>query len=247
MKKLVKLAVILACIILTPAVNAGADELNGLKTRLQQATSSFKDMKCNLNVLSSDQRELVKMGKVFAETYEFKKAKVVFKSPDSLKINGALGLVKVEFITTGNVRHIRIPSMRFKKREDITDEQEKRMSPLDVGVITDAIWQVYNIQLVRTEKSEDNSTVYVLKLQTAKSKKYQLIWVDGKDFKLLRRDRMLENDTIKVRTMYSNHTNINGIWAPAKAEVYNGEGKLAATTETRDIAINTGVEPKEFE
>lgn len=247
LKKLAKLVAILACIIIIPAAYAGEDELNGFKTRLQQATSSFQDLKCNLNVLSSDQRELAKMGKVFAEVYEFKKAKVVFKSPDNLKINGALGMMKVEFITSGNVRHIRIPSMRFKKREDITDEQEKRMSPLDVGVITDAIWQIYNVQHVRTEENEDGSTVYVLKLQTAKSEKYQLIWVDGKDFKLLRRDRMFENDTIKVRTMYSNHTKINGIWVPVKAEVYNSEGKLAATTETKDIVINTGIELKEFE
>lgn len=246
LKKIFILAAIIALITISSML-FGADELDGLKSRIHETAGGLNDVRCNLVVTSSDQRELQKMGKVFAETYEFKKAKVVFKSPDNLKINGALGMMKVEFITAGNVRHIRVPSMRYKKREDITDEQEKRMSPLDIGVMSDVIWDIYNVSMIRTEKYEDGSLAYILKLKTAKSQKYQLIWVDGKDCKLLRRDRMLENGSIKVRTMYSDHTKVNGIWVPNKAEVYNGEGKLAATTETKEITINTGVEMKEFE
>ncbi|MEN6521669.1 MAG: outer membrane lipoprotein-sorting protein [Armatimonadota bacterium] len=246
MKKLFGFAAIIALITISSTLFA-ADELESLKSRVQDAAGSLKDMRCNLVVVNSNKHELKKMGKVFAELYEFKSAKVVFMTPDNLKINGALGMVKVEFITAGNTRHIRIPSMRYKKQEDISKEQEKRMSPLDVGVVSDAIWKIYKISLVRTEKNEDGSPVYVLKLQTAKSSKYQLIWIDGKDCKLLRRDRMLGDDSLKVKTLYFDHIRVNGIWSPSKAEVYNSEGKLAATTETKNIAVNTGVEPKEFE
>ncbi|MEN6372776.1 MAG: outer membrane lipoprotein-sorting protein [Armatimonadota bacterium] len=246
MKKLFGFAVIIALITISSTLFA-ADELESLKTHVHKAAGGLKDLSCNLVVVNSNQRELQKMGKVFAELYEFKSAKVVFKAPDSLKINGVLGMMKVEFITAGNVRHIRIPSMRYKKREDISKEQEKRMSPLDVGVVSDVIWDIYNISLVRTEKNEDGSLAYVLKLKTAKSSKYQLIWIDGKDYKLLRRDRMFGDDSLKVKTLYFNHIKVNGIWTPCKAEVYNSEGKLAATTETKDITVNTGVEQKEFD
>ena len=246
MRKRSIIAAVLACAAAL-AVPLNAEELDDFRARLREATNGFKDIRATVVVLDSSRRELEKMGKVFAETYQFKKAKVCFKSPDKLKINGELGMMKVEFITAGNTRLMRIPSVRFKRREDITRQQEKRMTPLDVGVVSDAIWGVYKVKLARTEKSDSGSTAYVLRLETDKSQKCQLIWVDGTNFKLLRRDRLLENGSIKVKTVYSNHKQVNGIWVPTRADVYNGNGKWAATTETRDIVTNSGVEDKEFE
>jgi outer membrane lipoprotein-sorting protein len=45
----------------------------------------------------------------------------------------------------------------------------------------------------------------------------------------------------------TDHKKIGDIWVPTRAEVYNAEGKLAASTEMKDITVNVGVEDKEFE
>jgi outer membrane lipoprotein-sorting protein len=224
-----------------------ADELEDFRTKINKAMSSFKDMKATVVVTNSNRRELEKMGKVFAETYQFKKASVCFKGPDKLKLNGELGMMKCEFVTNSNSRLVRIPSIRFKKREDITNQQEKRMTPLDVGVITDAVWDIYKVKLVRIEKDETGAIVFVLRLNNQRSPKYQMVWIDGKDFKVLRRDRLTEDDKIKSKVVLTDHKKFGEIWVPTRAEVYNGEGKLAASTEMKDIVVNIGVEDKEFE
>lgn len=246
MKKLVLTVLVLLTAISAACANgtAGIDEL---KAKITHVGAAFKDMKATIVVQDANKRELEKMGKLFAETYQFKKANVCFKSPDKLKLNGALGMVKVEFITSANVRHVRIPTMHYQKKEDISTQQEKQVTSLDVGVVTDAIWDVYKVSLERLEKGETGSTVYVLRLRTEKSKKSQLVWIDGTDFKMLRRDKLLKDDSLKVRTIYLAHKQVGGIWIPTRTEIYNPEGKLAASTETKDIIVNSVIDDKEFE
>ncbi len=221
------------------------DELADLRARIREATSTLKDVRANVVLKKSNRRELEKMGKVFAETYQFKQADISFAMPDKLRINGELGMVKVVFITAGNTRRIRFTG--YKKTEDITDEQQKRMTSIDVGVVTDAIWDLCKVTLVRTEKGDDGRPIYVLKLETPKSKKSQLLWLDGKDLRLLRRDRLLDAGELKVKIVFSGHKQVGGLWIPTVTEVYNGEDKLAAVSGTSDIKINSGVADKEFE
>lgn len=224
-----------------------ADELSDLRARIRQATAGLKDMKATVVVTQSNRRELEKMGKVFAETYEFKKASVWFKSPDKLKMSGALGMMKVEFITAGNTRLIRIPSMRFTKREDISDSPQIHVTSLDIGVVSEGVWGIYKVKLLQTEKNDTGGSVHVLRLQAEKTGRSQVVWVDGATLKLLRRDKLHDTGRLLIRVDYSDHKQIDGVWIPTKAEVYNGEKKIAAVTETRDIKINTGVDDKEFE
>lgn len=244
MKRSIIITVILVCTALFTPLKA--DELDDFRAGLGAAIKDFKDLKATVAVVDSSRRELEKMGKVFAETYQFKKATVWFKGPDSLKLKGEMGMMKAEFVTTDNTRLVRIPTIRFKKSEDISDQPEKHMSSLDVGVMSDSIWDIYQVKLVRTEKDGSGKIVYVLNLQTPTSKKYQMIWVDGKDFKLLRRDRLLDDGSIKVKAVFSEHKEFDGVWVPTRAEIYNGEGKLAATTEMKDIETNISIKDEEF-
>lgn len=218
-----------------------------IRSQVAKCNGNLKDIRATLVVTQADRRELEKMGKVFAETYQFKKASVAFKSPDKLRMNGTLGVMKVEFITAGNTRRIRIPSMRFKKLEDITEEQEKRMSSLDIGVVTTPVWDIYKVNLLRTENNADGSQCSVLRLQTAKTQKFRHIWIESGTGKLLRLDRYFEDGQLKVKTVFSNHEQFEGVWIPTRAEVYNAEGKLAAVSEMVDITVNTGIDDKEFE
>ncbi len=227
------------------AVADTVDALGGLRANIEQ-NSKLKDMRATVSVVQSNRKELEKMGKTFAEGYQFKKATVAFKCPDKFKVNGTLGMVKAEFITTGTKRIVRIPSMKMKKIEDISDEVQKRMTSLDVGVVSPSIWQVYKIALERTESNEQGK-VYVLELTTDGSKKSQLVWVTEVGHKLIRRDRLQDDGSIKVKTVYSGHKDTSGVWVPTKAEVYNGDGKLAAVTDTKDIVVNAGIDDKEFE
>jgi outer membrane lipoprotein-sorting protein len=241
------LIALLLLAVLSTVQAGGANGYEELMAQVTRLGAAFKDLKATVVVKDANRRELEKMGKLFAETYQFKKASVCFKSPDKLKLNGALGMMKVEFITSADERHVRIPSMHFRKKENISDQQEKRVTSLDVGVVTDTIWKIYNVSLERVEKDESGFSVYVLRLRTDTSKKSQLIWVDGNDLRLLRRDKLFNDDSLKVRTVYSEHKQVGGVWIPARADVYNGDGKLAASTETRDMIANTTIEDKEFE
>ncbi len=243
--RLIRPVVLLVVFILTGT--ALADELDSFREKLKKTTDSFNDMRATLVVTSSNKRELEKMGKSFAETYQIKKASITFQSPDAFRVEGDLGMMKVQFITTGNTRTIRIPTVRFKKVEDISNEMDKKMTALEVGVVSDSLWEFFKVSLFEKEPGESNSTVYVLKLQNGKSNKSQLIWVDGTDFRLLQHDRVKDDGTIKMKSVYSEHVNIEGIWIPTHTEVYNSEGKLAATTTLRNIVVNDGLKPNVFD
>jgi outer membrane lipoprotein-sorting protein len=222
------------------------DEWAQLRTRIQQSGNQLKDMKATVEVVQSNRRELEKMGKSYAETYQIKTANVCFKAPDSFRIDGQLQLMKVTYITTGNTRMIKVPSIHLKKQEDISKEPLRQMSSLDLGIISGRTWDIYKVKLVRTENS-DSGEVYVLQLLADGSKKSQQLWVSAADLRLLRRDRLMEDGSIGTKMIYSEYKQFGNLWIPTKAEVYNGDNKLAAVTQTKDIKVNGGVDDKEFE
>lgn len=231
-----------------PVATAMSADVAALRARIKEYGGKFRDLKATVVVTKSDRRELEKMGDGYAESYQFKKANICYLAPDKLRVNGTLGVMKVEFVTSGNSREVRVPSMHFRKQEDISNQPVKQISQLDVGVLTESIWDHYSVSIVNTE-TRGSSTVYVLKLQslTKGGKKGQLLWVDSASLKLLQRDTLRDEGQMNVRAVFLDHKLVEGVWIPVKTEIYNHLKGLAATTETTSISVNTGVDRKEFE
>jgi outer membrane lipoprotein-sorting protein len=226
------------------AEEAGAVSLAEVRSRIQQATAGFRDLRMDVEIAFADQKELAVIGKDYGRAYEFKRSQLVFKDPDKLKMTARAGLVNVTYIVTGDMK--RVKAGLIKKTDDIGDEPHKKQNALDAGIVTGSLWQFFNVEGVRTE-SLNGVPCYVLTLSLANSpQKKQYIWVDAKDLKLLRREKREADGSLRVRYVYSGHRRVNGIWVPGEQRVFNGHGRLGGTSVYSNIRINSGVSDSEF-
>jgi outer membrane lipoprotein-sorting protein len=226
------------------AEEAGAVSLAEVRSRIQQATAGFRDLRMDVEIAFADQKELAVIGKDYGRAYEFKRSQLVFKDPDKFKMTARAGLVNVTYIVTGEMK--RVKAGLIKKTDDIGDEPHKKQNALDVGIVTGSLWQFFNVEGVRTE-SLNGVPCYVLTLSLANSpQKKQYIWVDAKDLKLLRREKREADGSLRVRYVYSGHRRVNGIWVPGEQRVFNGHGRLGGTSVYSNIRINSGVSDSEF-
>lgn len=186
----------------------------------------------------ANQKELNKIGKSYARSHEFKKAKITFKDPDKLKMEGTVGMVKIQYIICGETRIVRIPSLRYSKRENLSDEPGKAQTSLDVGAITDGLYDTHNVKHIGTEED-----VLIFQLNRKGDDRWnQKIWVENKTFKLLKREKYRKNGLLKARYCYKDHHNVDSvIWIPFRTETYTPAGKLAGASELKNVKVNEGV------
>ena len=232
---------VLAAVWLAPAV------LADLKEDISEATRGFRDLTGTVVNVYANTRELQKIDKNFGQSYEFEKAKVTFKHPDKFRMEGYLGLVRIVYITSGYNRIVRIPAINRTKRENLRDESGKAQTCLDIGIVTDGLWLYYTVKPEDTEQTDSGPVIVLHLTRSGDPRLTERIWLDGKTFKLLKREKYEEGGDLKARFIYKNHRNVGDVlWAPSRVESYSPAGVLVAATEFRDIKVNNNVADSEF-
>lgn len=217
-----------------------------LREQVCQATSKFKDLTATIEPGKVNRDVLLKMGKSFARSYDFKKATVTFKDPDMLKMDGVVGMIRVQYIVHGEDRIVRIPSIHYSKREDLSDTPGKAQTCLDVGIVTDGLWSCYSVRQVGTEDTPDGEVLVLELARIGDGRRNEKIWVEAKSFKLLKDERYRNEGDLKARYIFREHRLIDGIWVPTQIELHDKNGTLAAISEVRNIKVNTGVRDSVF-
>lgn len=236
------------CVIFLVISGLSANTLgDDIKVKVAQATQGYRDLKLTCIVKHANISELRKISADFSQRYEFKKTTLMYKSPDKLKIEGKLGMVKMKIVINGDQKALVIPSVRYSKKENIKNDPHKRQSDLDAGVFSDSFWNDYIVSKVENEKDSDCS-MYKITFYRENAKEKKLIcWVDVDSLKLYKLESFYTNGEKKVRYSFSRHIKAgNRIWVPMKMDIYNGEGKHAASVEYDDVEINTGITDSEF-
>ena len=235
-------AMALFAVQLSLALSPGAWAVN-IKDELQAATAKFRDLTATFVSTYTNKNELSKMGKSYARSYEFKEAKLFFKDPDKFKMEGKLGMIRMEYIIAGDIRVFRVPSLHISKKEDLSKKGGKKQTCIDVGMITDGIWKTFDVRLI----GEDSGT-YVIDIAPPEDPDFrQRIWVDCKDLYMCKREQYDRKGRLRARYLFKNHKRVDGvIWVAGKTEMYNRSGGLAGISELRDIKVNDGVADSEF-
>ena len=217
-----------------------------IREQVRQATSRFRDIKAEAIVTYANQRELKRMGGSYARSFEFKKAQIFFRDPDMFRMEGKLGLVSIVYITAGDLRIVRIPSIHYSKKDDVGDEPGKLHSCIDVGVVTDGLWETHNVRLVGKEDTP-SGVVYVLELaRIGDPRRNQKLWLDEK-LRLLKREKYHNEGTLKARYIYKDHKQMDdAVWVPSRTETYSDNGTLAGISELRKVKLNDGIPDSKF-
>lgn len=217
-----------------------------LRDDVRQSTRGFHDVTLTCKVVKANLSELKKIGKDFAKSYDFKTCKVHFKAPDKMKMEGKLGLVTGSMVINGDRKAFLIPSLHFKHKENIAGKPHMRQTEFDLGIFTDSLWSDYIVTDIE-HMSGVEGPVYKITFVRSNAKKRPIsCWVDARSFKMMKLENYKRNGSLKSRFIYSDHKLVDGIWVPTRVDVYNGNGKLAGSTEYENIAINAGIPDSEF-
>ncbi|MHB0999467.1 MAG: DUF4292 domain-containing protein [Armatimonadota bacterium] len=241
-----KISTAILVFLLTVFLVSVASANTELKNKVAKATQGFNDISLTCKVTRANTAELKKISSDFSKRYEFKSSKVYFKSPDKMKMEGKLGMVKMAIIIDGDRKALLIPSLRYSKKENIKNEPHKRQSDFDIGIFTDSLWRDYLVTDVDTVKGSDGTAYKIVFVRDNAKDKKQICWVDADTFKLTKLERYESDGSMKVRFTYSDHKRIGSVWVPENIDIYNADGKLAASTEYENITVNAGIPDSTF-
>jgi len=223
------------------AVDAG--RLDELRSKL----STFNDISMSVEVVYKDKKVLDTMDERLRRAYEFSKAKIWFKMPYSTVIEGTIGVLKAKLITTDKLFILRVPSLRFSKKEDISNDPTKRQTALDLGILTPQAFTDDRADLLPDDPKHPGLLVIDL-IPPKKGSSIRRIWVDPKEVRLVQMEKRRPNGRVLGTFVYMNHEKFaDKLWVPKRVEVRSPEGKLAAALEAKDIKVDSGLSDDLFE
>ncbi|MGQ9454512.1 MAG: hypothetical protein ACUVRS_07260 [Armatimonadota bacterium] len=230
---------------LTSSANITKEE--ELKSRIELATAGFKDICFVGTVTQKNKKAMSKIESNYARLYDFQSARVYYKEPNKLRIEGKLGMVKFEYICNGNTKIVRAPAIRLSNRKDYPGDPAKLQDAFDIGLMTPSLWSHRNIEIIDDPEASANGEIK-LRLRWPKGEMIHFAWLDGKDLWLKRFEKRTGDGKLLYRVNYSNPRKAGDIiWMPTVIEVFTSDGEKAGTTEYSDIKVNTNLSDTLFE
>ncbi|MBI2843797.1 MAG: outer membrane lipoprotein-sorting protein [Armatimonadetes bacterium] len=237
--------IISLAVLLTASV-AGAGQTDHI-TKLKNSLPTFKDICFAAEVVEKDKRVLNKMDKRLSLSYEFSKARVWFRVPYSTRIDGTLGMVKAQLTTTDKLSILRIPSVRYSKKEDISQDPAKKQTALDLGVLTPQFFKDYEVKLLPEDETRPGLLVLELR-QSDPGSSIRTLWVDPERLRVVRMEKRRPDGRLVAAYMYLKYEKFNGkLWVPSRVELHGEDDKLAAALELKDIKVDTDIPDSMFE
>lgn len=235
----------IALLLVVISVANAAETADSIRKRLASASSSIKDIQAVMRVKQSSKSEAKEIGKGVIEFLDqgFKEAKIYYKTPDKFRAEGKAKGIDVVYVLNGNKKQIVAPALMLKKTSDISGDNAKKQSSLDVGFACDDLWAINRVKLLSVDKG-------VAKLQLVPKgtddKRKELVWLECKSLKVTKRERYGGNGNLKSRQVYCNHKMIGKMPVASQVKVYSPDGGQAGTIEYKELKSNVGLKDSLF-
>lgn len=235
------------CLIIAAITLCSAMTESELKAQVVEATKDFKDVSMLGTVVYKNKAALTKVDTAYAQLYEFKTANVKLKMPDKLRIDGKLGMVKIEYIINQGIKIVRSPTLKINKKKDYSSDPAKLQNALDIGLLTPSLWNGRVVEVIEDSEANTNGEIK-LRLKWMKGDMVYIAWIDAKDLWLKRFEKQDNAGIMQVRMVYSNPQKIGGvIWMPMHVEMFAADGEKAGATEFSDVKVNADLADSLFE
>ena len=234
----------LACAALTISA-LHAETADGLRKRLADASSSIRDLKGTMVVTPTSRSDAGEISKGVLEFLDqgFREASVWYKQPDKFRAEGKAKGIDVTYVLNGNRKQVTAPALMLKKTDNLSRDLAKKQSTLDLGFASDSLWRDNNVKLVSESKG-------VAQLQLVpkgtRDKRKELVWMDTKTLKVLKRERYKGDGKLRTRHVYMKHKTMGKIPVATLVKVYSPDGGYAGSVSYKDFRINTGLSDSLF-
>lgn len=235
-----KLVALLASgfVFLAFSVELAAQTSSSLHQRARAANSGIRDISARMVVLDADKKNVRNINPSLIEALNIKEMDVFYRSPDKFRAEAMAKGLQLTWILNGDRQLISVPGMMIRKMEDIGRNPGRKRNSLDLGFVSDQLWQDFNVTVISQSKDAHRLR---LTPKVAEGKRHELIWVEPETMKLLRRDRHSRSGTMSVRYTYGNHRKFRNLAVAQQAKVYDPNGEFAGTIEYRNLKINSGL------
>jgi outer membrane lipoprotein-sorting protein len=164
-----------------------------------------------------------------------------------MRVEGKLGMVRFEYIISGCIKISRAPAVRFKRKDDYTNDPARLQGPFDVGIVTDSLWRDRKVKVIDDAVAKANGEIK-LELRWPKGDMVYYASLDAQNLWLKRVEKYDGQGNLKMKTVYSNARNVSGaLWIPTTVEVFSPQGAKVGRTEMSDIKYNMGVQDSLFQ
>ena len=209
--------------------------------------TKLKDVSFVVKVGSSNQKELAKINKDFAQSYRFKQTNVFAKDPFKLRLEAMVEDQSVLFILNGTSRWIKVPSARISTKENLAKSPGKRQTWLDFGILTSGLFSgLYDAKFVRSDR-ETGAAVFDLTYEPSlEDTTRQRVFIEPGKKVVSRREWYGQDGKLKAIFTYENPVQKSGVWISSKLTVTNADGKVAGVSSYTDLKVNSGLSDSLF-
>jgi len=210
--------------------------------------TNFNDASFTAVVGTSNQKELAKINKDFANSYRFKSTTVRLKEPFKLRLETKVDDMDILFIVNGVTRVVRIPSRGIRNKENLAKSPGKRQTSLDFGLLTPALFNnLFEAKFIRTDRATGDHVFDLTYIPALDDTTRHRIWVDPKQRYVNKREWYSQNGGHLLATfLYSEAKQFGTIWFPTKLTVKNADNKVAGSTTYSGVKVNSGVADSTF-
>jgi outer membrane lipoprotein-sorting protein len=231
----------LALVITVAAASvAGAQTADSIRKQLAAASSGVHDLKGIMVVTAASRSNAGEINKGVLQFLDqgFREASIAYKRPDKFRAEGKARGIDIIYVVNGNKKQVIAPAIMLKKTDDLTNEREKKQSSLDVGFASDSLWVDNSVKLILVSKG-------VAKLQLVprgtRDKRKELLWLDTKTLKVLKRERYTGAGKLKARYIYSAHRMMGRMPVATLVKAYAPDGGYAGSISYKNLQVNTGL------
>jgi len=207
--------------------------------------SKLEDLSFTASIETAIRKELKKINKDFAFSYEAEGIRVLYKEPLKLKVSTLYNGQEAVYVIKGDTKYYHVPRLNLKRKDNIAEEPGKRQTLLDFGLITKSMKESFlNGNYVRTDS--DGNYVFDLRYQYKKDYTRFRVWVDPQKKYIVKKMWYNQHGELMATFEYSEPVHVNSVWFPGKIVVKNAEGKLAGISRISNVKVNTGIPDSEF-
>jgi outer membrane lipoprotein-sorting protein len=239
----VAIAVALAAGILVPQV-AGAQSASEILQRVKAKEAKLQDFKANMVISDANKNNVSGMGEGYGDILRLQKATVCYMKPDKLRYDGYAQGIKATYIQNGYYKLVLASMIRQKTNEK--NSPGKRQDTLDIGFLSSRLWTDNAVKVV----GKEGPSVLKLDLKPkfgGPDKRHDVVWIDSKTLKVLRRKKFLGGGELRVSMKYSDYDTLpGGLPIATTVDMFDPHDKELGTVSYKNLTANTDLKESLF-
>lgn len=229
----------LICAILSSA--AMAVTAGDILKRVKAAEAGITDVRADMTITQANKGNVKEIG--YGDILMLQKATISYKKPDKIRYDGVAKNIKATLIQNGFKKRVMAAMIKFT--EDLHGKPGKMQDTLDLGFLSSRLWASNVVTVVGSGKGK----IIQLKFDPkagGRDKRHDMVWIDAKTLKLLRREKHNGDGLLKFRWIYKGHSSLGRLPIATEAKLYAGDGGLLGTVEYKNVKMNTGLKDSLF-